>query len=441
MRSMGVAIVVACCLTSVGTAEAATHKGRPAVTWIEAAPQSIPAAGGSVLVRAYVRNAVRCELWDKRGASASLKLVKTVGCASGRASIRVKVAANRSTRLVGLYFELRARNANAAASKKLEVTQESRALRTPTPKTPPPAPVPLEIAEITLPSGLVGAAYSSSLLAIGGETPYTWSVTAGVLPAGLALNGGVLAGTPTTPGTSTFTLQVTDAKGTTATQIIALPVNAPLPVTPASSDSSANWAGYVLSGSTYNSVSGTFNVPTITATSTDTMTAEWVGVDGSVSGDDNLLQAGVSEQYTASSNQTQVFAWVEELPAPATELPMPVSPGDQVTVDISLVTPGTWQIDLRDDTTGDVTSESGPYTGTGLSAEWIVEAPFDTSTNSIVDIGQFTPVTFTRLGVNSTDGALDGVTLVQNGAATATPSPLSANGFTVAFGSSAPAAP
>ena len=69
------------------------------------------------------------------------------------------------------------------------------------------------------PSGVVGTAYSDTLTAAGGTTPYTWSISAGSLPAGLTLNAstGVVSGTPTTAGTASFTAKVTDAKGKTAT--------------------------------------------------------------------------------------------------------------------------------------------------------------------------------------------------------------------------------
>jgi hypothetical protein len=55
----------------------------------------------------------------------------------------------------------------------------------------------LSISTIALPAGQVGKAYTTTLVANGGTTPYTWSVT-GALPAGLAFNAasGVLSGTP-----------------------------------------------------------------------------------------------------------------------------------------------------------------------------------------------------------------------------------------------------
>src|SRR2546423_1026642 len=69
---------------------------------------------------------------------------------------------------------------------------------------------------------------SATLQAIGGVSPYTWAVISGSLPAGLSLNGstGVISGTPTTAGPSTFTVRVTDANSATATQILTITINA-----------------------------------------------------------------------------------------------------------------------------------------------------------------------------------------------------------------------
>jgi hypothetical protein len=55
-----------------------------------------------------------------------------------------------------------------------------------------------------------GAAYSQTLTATGGTGTPTFAVTTGTLPAGLALSAaGVLSGTPTTVGSSTFTVTAT----------------------------------------------------------------------------------------------------------------------------------------------------------------------------------------------------------------------------------------
>lgn len=67
----------------------------------------------------------------------------------------------------------------------------------------------------TLPNGNVGTAYSQTVTGSGGLAPYTFAVTSGALPTGLALNGttGAITGTPTTVGTFNFTITATDANG------------------------------------------------------------------------------------------------------------------------------------------------------------------------------------------------------------------------------------
>ena len=77
------------------------------------------------------------------------------------------------------------------------------------------------------PAGTVGVAYSTSLMATGGTTPYSWSVISGSLPAGLALSAstGMITGTPTVQGTSTFTAQAQDATGTEASASFSITIN------------------------------------------------------------------------------------------------------------------------------------------------------------------------------------------------------------------------
>ncbi|MFY9609109.1 MAG: putative Ig domain-containing protein [Blastocatellia bacterium] len=73
-------------------------------------------------------------------------------------------------------------------------------------------PAPLSIGAATLFDALKGTAFSYLPAASGGTPPYTWSITAGVIPAGLSLNSGTgaLSGTPTVLGTFSFVLSVRD---------------------------------------------------------------------------------------------------------------------------------------------------------------------------------------------------------------------------------------
>ncbi len=76
------------------------------------------------------------------------------------------------------------------------------------------------------PSGEVSAPYTDDLNVVGGAGPYIWTITAGTLPAGVTLDSasGLLSGTPTTAGTSNFTVTVTDVNGAPASQATAITV-------------------------------------------------------------------------------------------------------------------------------------------------------------------------------------------------------------------------
>jgi hypothetical protein len=85
----------------------------------------------------------------------------------------------------------------------------------------------LTITTSSLPDGSLGTAYSAALTATAGTPPYTWAVTAGALPPGLALSAaGTISGTPSlASGTPyAFTVQATDAVAATATAALTINV-------------------------------------------------------------------------------------------------------------------------------------------------------------------------------------------------------------------------
>ncbi len=89
----------------------------------------------------------------------------------------------------------------------------------------------LVLAQPTLPPAVRGSAYNQVLTASGGVAPYRYSIASGTLPAGLTLaSDGTLSGTPTTQGTSSFTIAVADAGNASATQAYSFTVSDAAPV-------------------------------------------------------------------------------------------------------------------------------------------------------------------------------------------------------------------
>jgi plastocyanin len=87
--------------------------------------------------------------------------------------------------------------------------------------------LPFAVKTNPLPVGTVGASYSTTLKTAGGNSPFTWTLTAGALPTGLKLStAGRISGKPSVIGTATFTVKVSDSSSPslTATRSLSLQI-------------------------------------------------------------------------------------------------------------------------------------------------------------------------------------------------------------------------
>ena len=110
----------------------------------------------------------------------------------------------------------------------IQVKDETRATDTETFSITIQPPPPLVVTTETLSNGTVGEFYCcGNLFASGGIAGYTWSVVSGELPPGLDLprRENTISGTPTTAGTFTFTVQVTDEQDTTAEKAFTITIS------------------------------------------------------------------------------------------------------------------------------------------------------------------------------------------------------------------------
>jgi hypothetical protein len=99
-----------------------------------------------------------------------------------------------------------------------------------------------------LPGGGVGQPYLNGVAAFNGTAAnYQWSITSGSLPAGLTLTNGSpacrISGTPTTTGTSNFTLEVQDGSAT-ASQAYSIVIGSALSITTTSLSAASSGAAY-----------------------------------------------------------------------------------------------------------------------------------------------------------------------------------------------------
>ncbi len=153
-------------------------------------------------------------------------------------------------------------------------------------------------------------------------------------------------------------------------------------------DTSSNWSGYVANGGTYTSVTGTWIVPQVAATTTGA-DATWVGIGG-VTGTD-LIQAGTQATVTGDGSVTY-SSWTEILPDYSRTAPLQVTVGDSVTVTITEQTSGVWLIVMRNNSTSDSYEKTLRYDSSRSSAEWVQEAP--STSRGIVPLSDFGTVRF-----------------------------------------------
>ncbi|MCZ2150976.1 MAG: putative Ig domain-containing protein [Bryobacterales bacterium] len=86
-----------------------------------------------------------------------------------------------------------------------------------------------------LPNAAEGSTYTQTLAATGGKSPYTWTVSVGSLPDGLALapTSGLITGTPTAAGNYSFIIQVSDSQTQSVQKAFTLAVTGRINITTA----------------------------------------------------------------------------------------------------------------------------------------------------------------------------------------------------------------
>lgn len=189
--------------------------------------------------------------------------------------------------------------------------------------------------------------------------------------------------TSPSPSTSSSSGSSDDTNGTQSQGTTSATVAQPSEVT-------RNWAGYIQTGGNFTAVSGTWTVPSVSASNAAlTGDATWIGIGGTSSTD--LIQVGTENIIVNGQLQQGVF--YELLPDTSqTITEVPAAAGDVIHASITQTSPGQWTISVENTTTGQSFTQPVTYTSSYSSAEWIEEAP--TSQAGIMPLDDFGSVTF-----------------------------------------------
>jgi hypothetical protein len=141
---------------------------------------------------------------------------------------------------------------------------------------------------------------------------------------------------------------------------------------------SANWSGYVATAPfPFTSVSASWTVPNVSATSPPAYSTVWVGIGGWYSGSNRLLQAG-TEQDVLSNGSTVYYVWHEVYPRPSVLVAL-ISAGDSIRVAISEVIENAsmWRMLIvrNSETILNLTVRMNANRASEATAEFIVERP------------------------------------------------------------------
>lgn len=169
----------------------------------------------------------------------------------------------------------------------------------------------------------------------------------------------------------------------------------PFPHIPVEEGTSLNWSGYVAvtnlqkpaSGSVSN-VTGTWVIPQLTPTSTNTYSSIWVGIDGYAS--KSVEQIGTEQDWINGTQQN--YAWFEMYPAAGYEIVgFPVNVNDVIGADVAWLGNNKFELILTNYTHKVYTIIPAKYTKVKnvqrISAEWVVEAP--TASNAVLPLANF----------------------------------------------------
>jgi hypothetical protein len=173
---------------------------------------------------------------------------------------------------------------------------------------------------------------------------------------------------------------------------------------------SLDWAGYAVTGTTFTNVSGAWTQPAATCTVNKVeQAAFWVGMDGYSESDPTVQQVGTDSDCTKGKAKVKggpsYYAWYQMYPTSVVVLSpsvYPVTPGDSISASVTLYGPD-YVLHVADGTKWTFTTAQAPSTKPlDSSAEWIAEAPSSCSKSAckVLPLANFGSLGFSKASAN-----------------------------------------
>ena len=199
-----------------------------------------------------------------------------------------------------------------------------------------------------------------------------------------------------------------------------------------SNSTSANWAGYAATGSTYHDISASWTQPAVTcAAGENSFSSFWVGLDGDTS--KTVEQIGTSAN--CRNGIPTYSAWYEMYPKLSGQLPITINAGDSISASVSASTSGAFTLTLSVNGGTPQMITASNRRASLSSAEVITEAPSSNhgpfGTLPFADFGSVSFSNATVDGQPFSNSSPDAITMQSGTTVKAQPSSLSGGSFSV----------
>ncbi len=156
--------------------------------------------------------------------------------------------------------------------------------------------------------------------------------------------------------------------------LIALAPGSTMPASAFSAKSSKSWSGYILTGTTFTAIYGSWKQPVVTCPTDDARASFWIGIDGWDTG--SVEQVGTWGVCNGAGKPVSYRAWWEIVGGGGGQ-PFAVAPGDAIEASVTYNGSG-YVLAVRDLTNHGqftTTQKCGSKPCNRVTAEWIIERP------------------------------------------------------------------